>query len=91
MKLHEDGEEELLFPLLAEKAPHVVGPYIFDHRHHSSTYTEIIELLTGIQKSTSSSEQRKASARLNRLGIAANAVMDVHINKENEVLLPVFD
>ena len=91
LKEHEDSEEEFFFPPLKAKIHPVAEPYVFDHNHHSRLYDDVAGLLTGLRSARSNSERVELARQLNRQTIALNVMMDIHINKENEVLLPVFD
>ena len=88
---HESAEEEFIFPVFEEKFRYLSGAYIFDHRHHDREYDEIEELLKGLGSSQSSSDRADMARKLYRESIIFTATMDLHITKENELLLPVAD
>ena len=88
---HEHGEEEVFFPLMEGRFRYIAATYVYDHEHHTDLYGEIQDLLTDLGRDRSARERSRTSRRLHRQTIALNVVMDSHIGKENELLLPVFD
>ena len=74
---HTRGEELGLFPLLAEKAPHIDDPYLFDHDSER-------RLLTGLREAIASGDL--AAAR--RCALLLNEHTSTHIEKENTLILP---
>ncbi len=91
LKIHEGTEEEFIFPVLEEKFRYIAGTYLFDHNHHAGEYDEVEEMLTGLTKARGSSEQSQLARQLNRQATALAVEMDIHITKENELLLPVLE
>ena len=91
LKEHEGGEEEFFFPPLEKVFRHISGTYVFDHRHHDGEYDEIEECLTDLGQAHGNSERKGLAQKLHRQAIIFNATMDMHITKENELLLPVCD
>ena len=91
LKEHEGGEEEFIFPVLEERFRYIAGPYIFDHQQHYGEYDDIEESLTGLRTARGNAERVELAQRLNRQAIALAVTMDIHITKENELLLPVVD
>ena len=91
LKEHEGGEEEFFFPRLEEVFRHISGTYIFDHRHHDGEYDEIEECLTALGQARGNSERTGLAQKLHLQAIIFSVTMDMHITKENELLLPVCD
>ena len=90
LKEHEQGEEEFLFPPLEARLSHSAKPYVSDHDHHSALYPEIEELLRGLMGARGNQERIGLARRLNRQAIALNVMMECHVTKENELLVPAF-
>lgn len=88
---HEGAEEEFIFPVFEEKFRYFSGTYIFDHNHHGTEYDEIDQLLRGLKASRSSSDRASLASQLYRQSIILAATMELHISKENELLIPVAD
>ncbi len=91
LQVHEGGEEEFFFPPMAERESHVASAYVFDHNHHGTLYAEVMSLVGGIDGSSSTAEKRDLSRRLARETVALNTLMNAHVAKENELLVPVFE
>jgi iron-sulfur cluster repair protein YtfE (RIC family) len=83
---HEEGEEEILFPALEHQIQHVADSYIFDHEHQNMTVIDDVEeILHSLAKAPDSELQE----RLNRQSIALNVMPNLHVLKENELLMPI--
>ena len=91
LHVHEQDEEKDFFPLLEEKFRYMMPTYVFDHQHHSRIQDEIEGLLTGLRQARGNSERAQLARHLNRQAIALNVLMESHINKENELWVPVLD
>ena len=80
-----------MFPHLEKRFRYSSVAYEFDHGVHTRLY-DLIEQLLGRVRSTRSSVDRRGSVReLYRGIVALHAVMDEHIDKENQNLGAVFD
>jgi iron-sulfur cluster repair protein YtfE (RIC family) len=60
------------------------------YEHHRKLYGEIEESLSGLLKAGNSGDWSGFSAKLYRQAVALHAVMENHIDKENELLLPIY-
>lgn len=90
LDFHEGDEEEVFFPPLAARVAYGAQAYIFDHEHHRKLYGEIEGSLTGLLKAGNSGDWSGLSAKLYRQAVALHATMENHIDKENELLLPIY-
>ena len=70
---------------------YISGAYLFEHRHHDREYDEIEEALTALRKAHGNSKRMELAERLHREAIVFAATMDMHITKENELILPICD
>jgi hemerythrin-like domain-containing protein len=86
---HEDSEEEVLFPALNGRIEFVAETYAFDHDDFEhQVFQGITEAMTGLARSTASSDLRHSGEQLYRESVALHEHMRLHISKENELLLP---
>jgi hemerythrin-like domain-containing protein len=82
-ELHTRGEEAGPFAELEARAPHVRDAYLFDHEDDRRL---VGELLAEIDRSAEKSAPTEA---LVRLAVALTEHVDLHVRKENEVLVPL--
>ena len=91
LRLHEDGEDEAIFPALEERFSHVAAAYSFDHNNHSKMYQGIRETLTTLKTGVGRGDGPKLVRELRRKALALDALMSSHVGKENELIVPIFD
>ena len=90
LEMHEHDEDAFVFPPVGDRLQYVADPYSFDHQRHVALYGKIEGTFTTLREGTAVA--KKESARdLTRHGIALNVMMDIHISKENELLIPAFE
>ncbi len=88
IKVHEQAEEEVLFPALDARHPFVAETYAFDHDDSDAhVFSGIDQALTGLRREENGS-RKVHGERLWRQSVALNEHMRLHIAKENELLLP---
>jgi zinc finger protein-like protein len=86
---HEHFEEAELFPAIDARAPDVVGTYEIEHRACGEHLTGIGEVLSRLPTVQAPAERVELARRLRRHATALNAVMGLHIAKENAHLIPL--
>ena len=91
LTVHEESEEISVFPQIEKRFRYSSVTYEFDHGVHARFY-DLFERLVGQVGSSRSSADRRSSVRqLFRETVALHAVMDEHIEKENQILVVAFD
>ncbi len=78
--LHTRGEEQGLFPVVAEAAPHIDETYLFDHEDERRTFAALRTAIGG---------RDLASAQ--RAAVVLREHAHCHIEKENTLILPFVD
>ncbi|MBW2463992.1 MAG: hemerythrin domain-containing protein [Deltaproteobacteria bacterium] len=78
LRMHQEGEEKGLFPVLAEAFPHVPDTYLFDHEHERAATEELVALATAC----ASGDVAALAALQHALPIFAAAVA-AHSRKED--------
>ena len=91
LRLHEDGEDDYIFPELEGRFSHVVAAYSFDHKHHTKMYQGIQETLSTLKSGVGKGDGPNLTRELGRRALAYDALMSSHVGKENELLVPLFD
>jgi hemerythrin-like domain-containing protein len=88
---HEHAEDTWFFSLVAPKFPEAVAMYSYDHRHHHNLYGEIQGLFEALAVPRGAVDAASLARQLQKRTIALRALMDSHIAKENELLVPIFE
>ena len=91
LSIHEHSEEASIFPHLEKKFRYSSVAYEFDHGVHTRFYDLIEQLLANVQSTGSGADRRGSVQELYRQMVALHAVMDEHIDKENQILVVAFD
>ena len=91
LRVHEESEETAIFPEMDNRYKYVSETYLYDHQRHSGGYDEIEGILTSLGGARGNSTKVELAQKLHRQAIALDAVMDLHIDKENELLYPLYD
>ncbi len=78
VKMHEAGEENVIFPAIAAKAPNLVPAYDLDHRSNDRLIDEIQAAL-----------KAKDAKQAYRQAVALNSTMSLHLDKEEQDLYAV--
>ena len=91
LAIHEDGEEASMFPYLEKRFRYSAVAYEFDHGVHTRLYDLIEQILERVRSTGSSADRRSGVRELYREIVALHAVMDEHVDKENQILMGVFD
>lgn len=86
--LHTTGEEKGLFPKLAEKEPGNELHYLFDHKDEREL-TKAAE--NAARKIASGDDSPAARDELRRKTSALSHHLDLHIRKEEEIVLPAIE
>ena len=64
---------------------------MYDHRRHDRGYDEIERALADLRRVRIDKERAELARGLNRESIAFAVTMDMHVTKEDELLLPVLE
>ena len=91
LKDHEHVEEAVLFPAIDERAPRVVRAYVLDHRSLDGVVEAIGGDLGALATDAGPVGRDSAVKGLQRNLVALNAIMPLHLKKEEEHLLAVVD
>ena len=91
LTIHEDSEESSMLPQMEQRFRYSSVTYEFDHGVHTGFYDLIEQLLGRIGNSGSATDRRSNVRELYRETVALHAVMDEHIDKENQILIAAFD
>jgi hemerythrin-like domain-containing protein len=90
LKMHEDSEDLGIFPALQGRFPYIVDTYEYDHRHHR----DLSEALSATLRDIGSARGDQRQSLVKRLGeeaTAYEAFMVLHVDKEDELLFPLYD
>ena len=85
--VHAAGEEDIFYPALDKFESGVSTSYRLDHRVEEEIFSEI----RGLIARCSAGDDDDACRRLWRQTVAANAILSLHVKKEEEHLLPLMD
>lgn len=88
---HAAGEEDALFPAMDARIYPVSTTYVMEHQAEERFYDEILRLLESFTGTKEESERVRTVRRVNRLAIAANATLTLHIQKEEQHLVPLVE
>jgi hemerythrin-like domain-containing protein len=91
VKSHHKGEEDALLPAIDERACPVSAPYLLDHRTDQGHLHEIVASFLRFAGTGDKGERAELLRRLNRLTIIVRSSMTVHIQKEEEILIPLIE
>lgn len=86
---HEHGEEDIFFPALEAKAPHVITAYELDHRNNDEVMEQAARSFERLESAPSVAEARSVARELFVHTVALRATMQLHLMKEERHLLPV--
>lgn len=87
---HEKGEEELLFPAIEEHVPRLSAAFAMDHEHIADRSLVLMRQAAATLGSlTSTGDRRAALRRLRRSAVALHEHQWLHIEKENQLLVPL--
>lgn len=87
---HEQGEEDLLFPALEEHAPRVTASFAFDHDNVAERSLFVMQRAAKELASLEPGVDRpRALHRLRRGAVALHEHLWLHIEKENQLLVPM--
>jgi hemerythrin-like domain-containing protein len=89
LKSHEGFEEQVVFADLDQRAPHVATAYRLDHRSGEHYLEAFASNLQKIQKGRDRTERTEPLVELNRTAIGLRATMRLHVDKEDEHIIPV--
>lgn len=81
---HTRGEELGLFPPLVERSPNLADTYLLDHEDERALFAEIVTLARQCQSGDDS-----ALMRLRRQTVALTERAELHVRKENELVIPL--
>lgn len=85
--VHAGGEEDIFYPALDKYEAGVSKSYSLDHRVEEGIFAEIHELIQECSAGGGAAVRQKLWRQI----VAANAIIHLHIKKEEELLLPLFD
>jgi hypothetical protein len=85
---HTKGEEDLLYPELEKRAPHVGAAYVFDHQDDQRLFEETRAALRGAREAAGDA-RREHLAAVRRLTAHVAAHSELHVRKENELVVPL--
>jgi zinc finger protein-like protein len=89
VRVHEDAEEQVLFPALNQRHVYLAESYAFDHDDFEPhVFDGLDHALSGLQRAQDDGQRRESAELLYRQSVALNEHMRLHISKENELLVP---
>jgi len=91
VKVHEDGEEDSLFPMIDELIYPVSAPYLLDHRADQLHMLETIQSFKRLAATRDAGERAQLLRHLSRQAIIFNAATTLHIRKEEDILVPLVE
>jgi hemerythrin-like domain-containing protein len=89
LKLHEDAEDLGIFPALQAKYPYIADTYEYDHQRHREHLGALVSTLNELA-SARGGRRRDLVRLLGEQAVAFNAFMNLHIDKENNLLFPAY-
>jgi hemerythrin-like domain-containing protein len=91
VKIHEDGEEEALFPMIDQGIYPVSAPYLLDHRVDQMHLRETIADFGRLGQTEDPGARAKMLRQISRSTIILNAAMTLHIEKEEQIIVPLVE
>lgn len=91
VKAHEDGEEDTFFPALDQHVYPVSAPYLLDHRVDQRHIHEVIASFGRLIDGVDGRARGEILRQMSRLTLIINAATAVHIQKEEEMLVPLVE
>jgi len=82
---HVRGEEHAMYPPLAAKVPHIEKTFLVDHRDEEQVYAD----LEGLTSRCAEAGTAASFDELRRRVSVLRAISDLHVKKENEIVLPL--
>jgi hypothetical protein len=90
LKLHEDAEDLTIFPALEDRFRHIAETYAYDHKRHRR-HSDALAMTLNDLATARGSRRRDLIKTLGEQSVAFNGFMNLHIDKENELLFPTYD
>ncbi|MGA2285031.1 MAG: hemerythrin domain-containing protein [Dehalococcoidia bacterium] len=91
LKAHEDGEEDTFFPALDERVYPVSAPYLLDHQADQGHIREVIRSFGLLAGKPDEWTHADILRRVNRLTTVVGAATEIHIQKEESILIPLIE
>lgn len=89
VKVHEHTEEAVLFPALNERFQYVAETYAFDHEDFEpNVFDALNAAVRGLTAAEGDGARKDGALVVYRQAVALNEHMRLHIEKENELLIP---
>ncbi len=87
---HIEDEDELIFPVLDQRAKHVVPNYNADHVGDREHLHKLNGLIMGLPK-TPAAQRAAVGKQVYREAVAVHATGSLHMEKEEQILYPLFN
>lgn len=91
VELHAAGEDEVMYPSLDSRVPQVTRAYALDHQFEKNLFAQIETTLSQWSSGPAGAQRDELHRQLIRRVTALNAILSLHIWKEEEQLLPLLD
>ncbi len=91
LKAHEDGEEDTFFPALDQRVYPVSAPYLLDQQTDQRHIREATQSLERLIEAPGDRARGEILRHLRRLTAIINAATSMHIQKEEESLVPLVE
>ncbi len=88
---HDGFEETCVFPDVEARAPHTQAVYELEHREADRTLEAMVDASNQLAAGSAGLGQAGVQAQLARNAIALNAMVSLHIEKENTLLVPIIE
>ncbi len=86
LREHLQHEDEIFFPPLERVAGHIAGDYVHDHDSDKQALTDLGDLLS---QASSATDKQAIGRRIYRGAVALNANQSHHMDKEEQVVVPL--
>lgn len=87
--LHTQGEENAIFPALETKQSEIAVHYVFDHKEEDKLLAALKDLAKTLASETDEKRASEARAELLRNATALRHHAQLHIAKEEEIIVPL--
>jgi iron-sulfur cluster repair protein YtfE (RIC family) len=91
VKAHEDGEEDTFFPALDLRVYPASAPYLLDHQVDQRHIREVIQSFGRPVENPNGAARGETLRQMSRLTIMIDAATSMHIQKEEEILVPLVE
>lgn len=88
---HDGFEETCLFPDIEQRAPHLKAIYELEHREADRTLVALAAAANQLAGGGNGQGETALKAQLARHAIVLNALVSLHIEKENTLLVPIIE